>query len=107
MTLPPLPLTLADSEIVAAAVQETAAAFGLLVVLETTLKTRPGSRHWHCKRGKTAGVLEVTYVPQENVCLVSYHSHRAGEGWVVQTAVDFAAQLGIRLAEKDPGHCEK
>lgn len=75
------------------AVLEVADTHGLSVVSDGGLKSYPGSRHWHLKKGKSAGTLEVTWWPAGNRLWVSYHANRVGDGWVEEVAPRFAECL--------------
>ncbi len=52
------------------------ARFGLRITLDSSLKTYPGSRHWHLKKGNERGTLEVTYLPGEKRAWLSIHENR-------------------------------
>src|SRR5690242_11873438 len=78
-------------------VAETAKALELLIVSEGTLKTYPGSRHWHMKRPGAWGTLEVTVRPELKKLYVIYHANRIGNGWVVETAPKMAEMLSRAL----------
>ena|ERR1044071_5043132 len=82
-------------------ISEVAAVFELTVTSDGALKSLPGSRHWHLKRAKQRGTLEITHWPQEGRLWVCYHSNRAGS-WVPDIAQQFAASL----AEKVCGRIE-
>ena len=53
---------------------------GLIISLETTLKTLPGSTHIHLKHPGKPGTLEFTYLPHENRAWLSYHENRYQQG---------------------------
>ena len=36
---------------------------GLITTMKGTLKSYPGSTHWHCKLGREKGTLEITLWP--------------------------------------------
>ena len=78
------------------AVAEAAAMYSLQVASDGTLKSLPGSRHWHLKRPKEPGTLEITYCPNDGRLWVCYHSNRAGR-WVPELAMPFAKALARRL----------
>ena len=59
MTEIPLSLT-GEVEKWPSQIDHIAAELGLSVTLRDTLKSFPGSIHWHLKQGKSRGVLEVT-----------------------------------------------
>ncbi|WP_018467659.1 hypothetical protein [Calidithermus timidus] len=49
-----------------AAVEQAARELGLTITLRTTLAQYPGSTHWHFKQGRTRGIVEATYWPQQH-----------------------------------------
>ena len=46
-----------------ALIDRAISAAGLLISLKGTLKSYPGTTHWHCKMPGKSGTLEVTYWP--------------------------------------------
>ena len=54
---------------------------GLRVALKGTLATHKGCVHWHLKRGKERGTLEVTLWPARRRLWLSVHANRSGD-WV-------------------------
>lgn len=60
----PLP-SAAPLDRIAQVFDETIEQSGLLVTLRGTLKKFPGSTHWHLKRGRESGTLEVTLWPEQ------------------------------------------
>lgn len=67
-------------------------ASGLTVTLRTTLKQLPGSRHWHVKRGRAPGTLEVTLLPSQRRAWFGIHSNRRGE-WIAAAMSDLKQAL--------------
>lgn len=64
------------------------AARGLVVKLDTVVKTKPGGRHWHLGFPKRPGVLEVTDTGREVSLKVA--ANRDG-GWATDLALELAA----------------
>jgi predicted nucleotidyltransferase len=58
-----IPANIPSDQIVAA-IDATVARRGLTVTLRGALKTFPGSTHWHLKRGRGRGTLEMTWWPK-------------------------------------------
>jgi hypothetical protein len=54
---------------------------GLRIALRGTLKTRPGSTHWHLKNGAERGTMELTWWPARRRLWFKVQSGRAAE-WV-------------------------
>ncbi len=67
-------------------------ASGLTVKLRTTLKQFPGSLHWHVKRGRAPGTLEITLLPAQRHAWFSIHSNRRGE-WIAAVLSDLKQAL--------------
>lgn len=93
MTVFKLPLPAAsDPGVVERLVESVCVAAGLTVTMKGTLRTYPGSTHWHYKRVREAGVLEVTYWPAGNRLWLSVQAGRTGE-WTAIAAPELAETL--------------
>lgn len=57
------------------------AALGLQLTMKGELKSQKNNTHWHYKKGKEKGVLEVTLLHQTGTVILSVHENRAGE-WI-------------------------
>lgn len=66
-------------------VEHAAAEHGLTATLKGVLASYPDSVHWHWKRGKERGVLEVTLWASGRRLWLSVHSGRTGS-WTADTA---------------------
>jgi hypothetical protein len=55
-----------DCADIEAAIDRAIVEAGLSVSLRATLKSFPGSVHWHAKSGRASGTLEVTLWPREH-----------------------------------------
>lgn len=64
------------------------AARGLVVKLDTVLRTKPGGRHWHLAYPKRPGTLEVTDTGRDVSLKVA--TNRDG-GWATALAMELAA----------------
>ena len=64
------------------------AARGLVVKLDTVVRTKPGGRHWHLAYPKRSGTLEVTDTGREVSLKVA--TNRDG-GWATDLAMELAA----------------
>lgn len=53
-----------DADAVAGVIDAVCARETLHVSLKTSLKQYPGCVHWHCKRDRMPGVLEITWWPR-------------------------------------------
>src|ERR1700722_16350196 len=54
---------------------------GLTVVLLGTLKTFPGRVHWHLKRGRERGTLEITWWPKQRKLWIKVQAGRTA-AWI-------------------------
>ena len=52
-----------------------------LEVMETTLASYPGARHWHFSKPGSRGVIEATWWPSHEKFWLSVHENR-GADWV-------------------------
>jgi hypothetical protein len=68
----------------------------------TTLKTIPGSRHWHISAGKDSGTLEVTIDTVRHVATISVHANRRGN-WAGEAAKEWAHALRTVLLADSGG----
>lgn len=68
-----------DEEMVCSEIERITADFGLVVTERTTLSTKKGSYHWHLKKEKEKGVLEVTYWPKKGRFWIDIHDNRRAE----------------------------
>lgn len=71
----------AEVEQIAQSVERCALEQGLVLTLRDTLRSYPGSIHWHWKRGQERGVLEITLWPQANCLWFSVQAGRTA-GWI-------------------------
>jgi hypothetical protein len=69
----PRSFPLADA---ARVIEEACDAEGLRVASRGTLATHPGSIHWHYKKGREAGAMEITLLNRERRILLSVAENR-------------------------------
>ena len=69
---------------------------GFTLTLLSTLAAFPGCTHWHWKRGRERGTLEVTLWPQGRRLWVSVHASRVRD-WTEEAAARLAASLTIAV----------
>ena len=97
MTRHDLPLPpAANPAAIADLVERSCLAYGLTLTSRSTLAAYPGCIHWHWKRGRERGTLEVTLWPQEHRLWVSVHANRVGD-WTEEAAARLAASLTIAI----------
>jgi hypothetical protein len=82
----------ASTQKIEAWLQEQARSAQLQLRGPTSLKTIPGSLHWHITAGKHAGTLEVTIDPGRRVVTITVHANRRGT-WAGDAAEAWAHAL--------------
>jgi hypothetical protein len=65
---------------------------GLSITMKTTSAKFPGSIHWHLKKGKERGTLEITLWPAQNKLWFSMQDGRSAD-WIMPAARQLKAQL--------------
>ena len=81
-----LPGQLASDHLIAL-IERGAGDAGLVVAIRTTLRTYPGSTHWHVQQPGAKGVLEITYWPSQQRLWFAMHANRRADwiGAAIQT----------------------
>jgi hypothetical protein len=74
---------------------------GLRIGMRSTLAGHRGSLHWHLKRDKERGILEVTFVPEPTRLWLAVHANREGT-WIDEAVTRMAALLEDALAHPPP-----
>jgi hypothetical protein len=72
-------------------IDELAARHSLSITMKDSLAKFPGSIHWHLKKGRERGTLEVTLLPDGRLWF-SMHQNRSAD-WVLATAREFKSHL--------------
>ena len=73
-------------------IEDRSQALGLSVTMKTTAAKFPGSIHWHLKKGRERGTLEITLWPSQKRCWFSMQDGRKGD-WVMDAARQLKEQL--------------
>ena len=73
-------------------VEQACASEGLAVTLKGTLAKYPGCIHWHFKKGKERGILEMTWWEPENRLWFKIATGRSGV-WIEETAARLKKQI--------------
>lgn len=73
-------------------IEALAQAAGLSITMQTTSAKFPGSIHWHLKKGRERGTLEITLWPSQNKLWFSMQDGRSAD-WVMNTARQWKAHL--------------
>src|SRR5437016_14493968 len=68
----------------------------LLVATRGTLKTYPGSTHWHLKNGNQRGTLELTWWPVKRKLWFKIQAGRSAD-WIDQAVRQLTAAIEMRL----------
>ena len=89
------PATL-DATAIVALVERAAVEAGLLVS-RSTLRTYPGSTHWHLKQPGAKGMLELTYWPQTGRLWFAVHANRRAD-WIAPAIEQLTARIVQDLA---------
>jgi hypothetical protein len=71
----------ADDRELERAIDQAVADSGLQVTMRASLRTFPGSVHWHVRRGRESGTLEITFWPQQRRAWFTIHDGRQAE-WI-------------------------
>jgi hypothetical protein len=82
----------ASPDRVASAVASAAAAEGLSIRLQITLRTYAGSVHWHLGRPGERGTLEATWWPAGKRLWLAVHSNRRA-AWIEGTLPQLQSRL--------------
>ena len=91
----PLPAKI-DCEKLVPVIDEAIAERGLRVSLRDSLKKFPGCIHWHVKKGRTSGTLEITVWPEEHRAWFTVQSGRAAD-WLNDEMKQLGEMLHLRL----------
>lgn len=94
-----IPLTSRDDrDRIERSIDAAIAGAGLAVTLRASLKKFPGCVHWHVRRGREPGTLEITYWPQEHRAWFTIQDGRRAE-WIDEQATILADAIGRRIRE--------
>jgi hypothetical protein len=69
---------------------------GLTAAMRGSLKSYPGSTHWHLKRGIARGTLEITWWPEERRLWIKIQSGRKAP-WIDEITPRFKREIESRL----------
>jgi hypothetical protein len=95
----PLPAD-ADPAAVEAAIEAGCDAEELRTQLKGTLSSCPGCIHWHFKRGREPGTLEITLWPRRHRAWISVHANRSAP-WIDELLPRLRESLAQRLVSPD------
>lgn len=70
---------------------------GMSITMRDTLRSFPGCIHWHAKKARHRGVLEVTYWPRKNRLWLSVH-HNRDAPWIHEVIQALRHDLEVSLA---------
>lgn len=86
----------ASREIVIGVVEETCIENNLSCTLKGTLVNYPGCVHWHYRKDKQKGTLEITWWEVENRLWFKVAKSRMGE-WMDETLTKLKEQMEVSL----------
>lgn len=78
-----------------ALIESVCAAQGLRVAMKGSLATYPGSIHWHYKKSKEKGTLELTLLRRDRRIWAAIHTNRKAP-WIAEALA--AVRAGIEQA---------
>jgi hypothetical protein len=84
-----------------AAVAACCAELGLLPALRTELKSHAGGVHWHYRRPRAAGTLEITISETASRIWIKVHAGRRAD-WIPDAVERLSALLDERLRTGKP-----
>jgi hypothetical protein len=79
-------------KISAEAIENLCATMTLTLTMRGSLKSLPANIHWHYKKGKEKGVLEITLMQQRNEIILSCKENRSGP-WIMGIIEEFRRKL--------------
>jgi hypothetical protein len=82
------------NKITPAGIEKACRAAGLELTMKTSQKTLPDNEHWHFKKGKLKGVLEITLLLNDNRLILSCKKNRGGE-WVDNSILQLSETLKL------------
>lgn len=85
---------------IVSAVDRTIIDLGLIVTMRGSLKSFPGSTHWHLKRGRGRGTLEATWWPRMGKLWIKIQAGRTAP-WIEEITPRFKREIESRLANRD------
>ncbi len=86
----------ADLRSVEGLVQKTCTARGLEMAMKTSLKSYPGSAHWHFRKGNQPGTIEIIFWKDGRRLWIAVHSNRAGS-WTAEEMRGLKSELQEKL----------
>lgn len=86
----------ASAETITQAIDKAIAQSGLTVTLRDSLKKFPGCVHWHLKRGREPGTLELTFWPREHRAWFLVQRGRAAS-WTAEASSDLEQEVQRQL----------
>jgi len=85
-----------------ALIERICARHGLEAAMKGTLRSFPGSIHWHYKKPRQKGTLELTFLRTERRIWASIHTNRKAP-WIEETLARVRAAIEQALSEAGDG----
>jgi len=89
----------ADFRRVSGKVESCCRRLGLVVGMKAELRKHPGSTHWHYKRPKQSGTLEITVWPSERRVWITVQDGRRAE-WIEEIMPALGRELELAFRAK-------
>ncbi len=84
-----------DEQFICDEIEELIERFALTITQRTTLSTKKGCYHWHTKKERQKGVLEITYWPKHGRLWLEIADNRKAE-WNIELIAELAEELAER-----------
>ena len=89
-----------NNKLIIETVENVCAANGLACALKGTLGRYPGCVHWHYKKGKQKGTLEITWWERQNLLWFKVAENRRGK-WMDDALTKLKKEIEVSL-NNDP-----
>jgi hypothetical protein len=73
-------------------IEKSCASLSLIRTMKASLKSLPENTHWHYKKDKEKGVLEITLLPQKNEVIITCKANRYAD-WINEAMKELDAAL--------------
>jgi hypothetical protein len=94
----PLSARLTDADSI---IESTCAAEGLQIGIKGALARFPGSTHWHFKRSRERGTLEITFFPRDRRIWAQIQDGRRAD-WIDGSLANIKSAIEAKLREFRP-----
>jgi hypothetical protein len=74
------------------AIEKQCSGMHLTLTMKGSLKSLLLNMHWHYKKGKEKGVMEITLLQQSNEVIITYKANRSG-AWIEEAMESLKSRL--------------